>query len=704
MAEQEPSIGRKIKELVIGEPRSPRETGVFHKISLVAFFAWIGLGSDGLSSSCYGPAEAFLTLVQHPYLSIVVAGAMAVTIFIIASSYTQIIEMFPSGGGGYLVASKLLSPNVGMVAGCALMVDYVLTIAVSVASGADALFALAPAHWLDYKLAFAIVMVVVLTVMNLRGVRESVGPLVPIFLIFLLTHAFVIVYALVYHFVMPNQPPFWQPAAAGAEAGQAAPLTALGMLLLVLRAFSMGSGTFTGIEAVSNAMPVLREPRVRTAKRTMTYMWASLAVTVVGLMVAYLAFNVASHYRMLEVEGKTEVIHRIASEASWTVNGTLLHEICDGWPWGGAVFIFVALVSEGALLFVAAQTGFLGGPRVLANMALDRWFPSRLSMLSDRLVTHNGIVLMSAAALATMLLTKGSVEVLVTIYSINVFITFALSQTGMVRHWWRSRGPEGPWRKKLFINGVGLVLTLFILVTVTALKFAKGGWATLVVTGALIALACGIKRHYTRSRQLLDQFDSLALAAVAMPTPEGQAKVSKPALQPDPSAKTAVLLVTGFNGLGIHALMNVFRFFGDTFRNFVFLRVGVVDAENFKGADEVQHLEQFVRKDTEKYVEFMRRQGYYAEAVTSVGADVVDEVEVRADKIVKRFPQAIFFAGQMLFPNETFLTRVLHNNITFALQRRLYHKGIPFMMLPIRVQAGPPGKALRRLAKDLRKI
>jgi hypothetical protein len=326
-------------------------------------------------------------------------------------------------------------------------------------------------------------------------------------------------------------------------------------------------------------------------------------------------------------------------------------------------------------------------------MALDRWFPSRLSMLSDRLVTHNGIVLMSVAALVTVLVTEGSVEVLVTVYSINVFITFALSQTGMVRHWWKLRGEESPWRKKLFINGVGLVLTLFILIAVIALKFAKGGWATLLVTGALIVVACLTKRHYARSRRLLDQFNSLALAAVSMPTPVGQEVAA--AKQPDPSAKTAVLLVTGFNGLGIHALMNIFRFFGDTFRNFVFVRVGVIDAENFKGAGEVERLGQFVKADAEKYVEFMRRQGYYAEGVTSVGADVVDEVESLADGVVERFPQAIFFAGPMLFPNETFFTRILHNNITFALQRRLYHKGIPFVMLPIRVQSGPPQKEIK---------
>ena len=677
MAEQEPpSLGRKIKELVIGEPRSPHETGVFHKISLVALLAWIGLGSDGLSSACYGPAAAFEALRGHEYLSLYVALATGFTIFVIASSYSQIIEMFPSGGGGYVVASKLLSPNLGMIAGCALLVDYVLTITTSVASGADQIFAMLPPEFLQYKLLFALLVLGGLTVLNLRGVRESIGPLVPIFLTFLVTHLIIILYAIVSK--VGSLGTILHPLPAPVEAGAVAagaPLGFFALLWMILHAYSMGAGTFTGIEAVSNGMPILREPRVKTARRTMLYMWVSLAFMAMGLIVAFLLY----------------VGHAVLPEGK-TFNWALVKAMTADWPGGGA-FMTATLVSEAALLFVAAQTGFLGGPRVLASMALDRWFPSRLSMLSDRLVTKNGILLMAAAAGLTMVLAKGSVQLLLVLYSINVFITFVLSQLGMVRHWWRVRGEDPRARKGLLANGAGLVLSAFILIMTVVVKFDEGGWVTLLVTGALIAVASLTKRHYSRSRRMLDQFNSLALAAISMPTPVGQESAA--AKQPDPSAKTAVLLVTGFNGLGIHALMNIFRFFGDTFRNFVFVRVGVIDAENFKGADEVDRLGKFVKADAEKYVEFMRRQGYYAEAVTSVGADVVDEVESLADGVVERFPQAIFFAGQMLFPNETFFTRILHNNITFALQRRLYHKGIPFVMLPIRVQAGPPEKEIK---------
>src|SRR5512139_2254848 len=190
-------LAKRIKDLILGGKHDIHDTSIFHRLSLIAFFAWIGLGADGLSSSCYGPEEAFIALQGHTYLSVVIALMTAFTIFIIAASYSQIIELFPTGGGGYLVASKLLSPSAGMVSGSALLIDYVLTITISVASGADALFSFLPPAWLPYKLTFALFGVLVLTLMNMRGVKESVLPLVPIFLTFVITHAFIIGYAVI---------------------------------------------------------------------------------------------------------------------------------------------------------------------------------------------------------------------------------------------------------------------------------------------------------------------------------------------------------------------------------------------------------------------------------------------------------------------------------------------------------------------------
>ncbi len=656
---------RRIKELFLGKSLSLGDQSIFHHLSLIAFFAWVGLGSDGLSSSCYGPAEAYLALGHHTFLALFVGLASVATIFVISASYSQIIELFPSGGGGYVVASKLLSPKVGMISGCALLVDYALTITLSVASGADALFSFLPPGLAGLKLATAMLGVLGLILLNLRGVKESVTALVPIFVIFVVTHAFAILWGVGAH--LGDLPAIAARTANDARAAHSQ-LGMIGLILILLRAYSMGAGTYTGLEAVSNGLAILREPRVRTGRRTMTCMAVSLSVTVMGLILAYILYGVA------ETRGKT-------------LNAVLFEAIAAHWGAPGHAFVLVTLISEAAILFVAAQTGFLDGPRVLANMALDRWFPTRFAMLSDRLVTQKGILLMGGASLVLMLISGGSVDLLIVLYSINVFVTFTLSQLGMVRHWLGARGREPGWRKGLALNGLGLVLCAFILVTVTAVKFFEGGWATLAVTGAVAALALYIRRHYDQTWVMLKHLDELLPALEADPTflaaPSEAVLPADPA--PDPAGKTAVLLVNGYNGLGMHTLLGMHKLFSGEFRNLVFVQVGLVDAGVFKGKEEMEALATHIRADLDRYVDFARGRGVYAEGVSAIGVDVVEEVAGLTPDILRRFPRAVFFGGQLVFPNETFITRLLHNHIVFAVQRRLYREGVPFVIMPIRL-------------------
>src|SRR5262249_23248510 len=273
----------------------------------------------------------------------------------------------------------------------------------------------------------------------------------------------------------------------------------------------------------------------------------------------------------------------------------------------GFAFVLVTLVSEAALLVIAAQAGFVGGPQVLANMALDRWFPTRFATLSDRLVTQNGVLLMGAAALVVMILSHGSVALLVVLYSINVFITFTLSQLGMVRHWWSSRTSEPGWRKKIAINGVGFALTLFILISLSVAKFHEGGWLTLLVTSVLIAVAFGVQRHYPRTARELRRLDELIEAAELSDKSlrRGAPSVLTSAPGFNPKAKTAIVMVNGFNRLGLHTLLGILRIFPDVFKNFVFVQVGVVDAGNFKGAAELDNLRAHAEKEVQRYVNYM---------------------------------------------------------------------------------------------------
>lgn len=645
----------------MGASRNVSDPSIFHKLSLIAFFAWVGLGADGLTSSCYGPEEAFLALGKHTHLAVFVALGTVITIFIISASYHQIIELFPTGGGGYLVASKLLTPTVGMVSGSALLIDYLLTITLSVASGADALFSFLPPEWLSYKLTIAVAGVIILIWLNLRGVKESVVPLVPIFIMFLFTHAFAIIYSIVSH---AGTIPEVARATVAEVQSTSSELGTIGMIFLILRAYSMGAGTFTGIEAVSNGIPILRDPKVKTATRTMHYMAVSLAVTVAGLMVAYLLFHVE------HTPGKT-------------LNAILFERMAADWPasWGYA-FVLLTLLSEATLLFVAAQTGFLDGPRVLSNMALDRWAPTRFASLNDRLVTQNGILIMGVAAIILMLYSGGSVRLLVIFYSINVFITFSLSQLGMVRHWWQVRGKESGWKKKLTINGIGLILTSFILTSVVILKFNEGGWLTIFITGTVVGIAVFIKKHYNRTFKLLGRLSGLVEVAEA-----DEARFAETGESPvcNPKEKTAVLFVNGFSGTGLHTLFTIIRLFGKMYRNFVFVQIGVIDSGVFKGNEEIEQLKGHIQEQGERYVRYMKKHGYYAEAFTSIAVDVVEEACTVAPGILEKFPQAIFFAGQLVFPEDSFFTRWLHNYSAFAIQRRFYHRGLPIVILPIRV-------------------
>ncbi len=447
-----PPLRQRLRRLLFGPPRSLEDRGVFHKVSLIALLAWVGLGADGLSSSAYGPDEAFRTLGEHTYLALPLAVLMATTVLVVSAGYSRIIEQFPHGGGGYVVATRLLGERVGLVSGCALLVDYVLTITVSIAAAGDALFSFAPLSWHAWKLPVEFALIAALTALNIRGVRESVLTLAPVFFLFVITHLVVIVGGVAGR--LPEFPATARTVSDGFGHGLST-LGLGGLALLFVHAFSLGGGTYTGIEAVSNGIPVMRHPQVRTAQRTMLYMAASLAFTATGLLVCYLLWGIEP------AEGRT-------------MNAALVETMAGGFP-GGHAFAVTTLLAEGALLIVAAQAGFADGPRVLANMALDSWVPRRFAALSERLTTQNGIVLMGGAALLALLYTRGDVRQIVVMYSINVFLTFSLSLAGMSLFSIRNRAANRRWKRRTGLFAGGFTLCAVILVVTVLEKFMEGG-------------------------------------------------------------------------------------------------------------------------------------------------------------------------------------------------------------------------------------
>lgn len=643
------STWQKIRSVLIGPPRDVLDRRVYRHIALVAFLAWVGLGADGLSSSAYGPEEAFRTLGEHRYLAIALAGLMATTVLIISAGYSRIIEQFPHGGGGYVVASKLLGPRFGVVSGSALIVDYVLTITISIAAAGDALFSLLPLAWQEWKLPVEFLLIALLLVLNLRGVRESVITLTPIFLLFVLTHAVLIVGAIVAH--GSDFPATIQSAKSGFDAGLAA-VGLGGLLMIFVHAYSLGGGTYTGIEAVSNGLAIMREPRVRTARHTMIYMGLSLAFTASGLLFCYLLWNVAP------VEGKT-------------MNAVLTEKFVQAVPLGQA-FVILTLVSEGALLVVAAQAGFVDGPRVMANMASDSWLPRRFAALSDRLTTANGIVLMGLASLVALIYTKGDVRHLVVMYSINVFLTFSLSMLGMLLLSWRTRR-----KGRIALFAVGFSLCATILGITSYEKFQEGGWITLAVTSSVIVLCFIIHRHYRLVTAKLHGLYQQLFDAPPSPTPA--------TTDPDPTQPIAAILVAGYGGLGLHTFLNIFRQFPGYYRGVVFVSVGVIDSGHFKGEGTVDALREEVESNLKKYVEFARRQGIPATYRFAIGTEAVDEAAKLCLELSKEFSRVAYFAGKVLFARERWYQTILHNETAFAIMKRLQWAGKTVVVLPARV-------------------
>lgn len=649
----------KIKQLIFGKPRDLKDPQIFHHVSLVAFLAWVGLGADGLSSSAYGPEEAYRALGSHTHLAILLVAMTAITIVVISVAYSNLIEHFPGGGGGYLVASKLLGPRAGLVSGCALLVDYVLTISVSVASGCDALWSFLPGQWAPYKLPVEFAVLGFLILLNLRGVKESVTLLAPIFMLFILTHAFMILYVVASHF--SGMPVIFHEAADDLRSSVSS-MGFIPVLFILLRAYSMGGGTYTGIEAVSNGVSILREPRVKTGKRTMFMMAISLAFTAGGILFGYMLTD------SMPVPGKT-------------MNAVLMENLFGSWQWGGwnigHALIIVSLIAEAALLFVAAQAGFLDGPRVLSNMAIDSWMPHRFSELSNRFVTKNGVVLMGFAAMATLFYTRGNITMLVVMYSINVFLTFTLTELGMSKHWVSDRKNEPKWKSQLAIHGTGLIMCVSILGITLYEKFAEGGWVTTLITGATVLLCVLIRNHYVSVKKGFQQLDDV-LATVELP----QLPVKRASL--DNREWTAILTVPSFSGFGLHHFLAIQKLFPGHYKNVIFVSVGVIDSGNFKGVEEIGTLEKRTQEGLEKYVRWALQNGVNADYRMAIATESTATVEKICRQLSKEFPKSVVFTGKLIFRKERWYQRLLHNETAVSLQRRLQLDGIPTMILPIR--------------------
>ena len=463
------------KSWLIGRPlASDEEIGerLSKRLALPIF------SSDAISSSAYATEEILRVLVVGGALafvfSIEVAAAIAFLLAVVAISYRQLCRAFPNGGGAYAVARQELSPLLGLVAAAALLIDYVMTVAVSTSSAVEQLISINP-DLNTVRIGIALTSIALITIGNLRGLRESGNIFaVPTYLFVGLALLIVAIGAvrIVGGEVTPLPP---QPEAVplGTET--------IGILLL-LKAFASGSVALTGTEAIANGVPAFKPPEARNAANTLVVMAVLLAVLFIGITVVADAYQIVPSE---EGSGGPTVIALVATAAFGA----------------GSPLFYVFQISTALILFLAANTSYNAFPRLAALLAADNYMPRQFSFRGDRLAFSWGIILLSLVAAALLVAFGGITTLLIPLYSVGVFVCFTLSQTGMVLHW--RRHPEPGWRRRAGINALGAVLTAVVLGIVVFEKFAGGAWLVVILIPLLVAMMLFINRQYSASAREL---------------------------------------------------------------------------------------------------------------------------------------------------------------------------------------------------------
>jgi hypothetical protein len=318
----------------------------------------------------------------------------------------------------------------------------------------------------------------------------------------------------------------------------------------------------------------------------------------------------------------------------------------------------------------------------LAAMASDRWVPRQFRQLSNRLVTQNGLGLMGGAALLVLVGTGGNVGLLVVLYSINVFITFSLTLFGLCRYWWEQRLYQLFWKRKLALSALGFVVTAFILGVLVFEKFLQGGWVTLLITGGVMGLCVLVHRHYEYVRGLMLEVDRRFEQRKSW-------DYDAPARPLDPTQPTAVLLIGGSRGAGMHLLQSVLREHEGRFRNFVFVTVGEVDKESFATQRTLKSLQARIEGSLQHFTSYCTSRGLAARGYAAYGADPQDELTRLTLRVLDEFPDSACFASKLVFRRENWLTRLLHNQMPLAMHRRLEQAGREMRIVPIRMGEQP---------------
>ncbi|HEU5097869.1 MAG TPA: APC family permease [Roseiflexaceae bacterium] len=457
-----------LKRILVGRPLATEQQQHqrLRKIIALAVFA-----SDPLSSNAYATEAIMLVLITVGTgaltLSIPISIAIIMLLLIVGFSYRQTIHAYPSGGGAYIVAHENLGELPGLVAAGALLIDYVLTVAVSVAAGVFAITSLAStwgySNLADYRVEISLVCIAIITIVNLRGVKESGAIFAAptyLFIISILACVGIGIAQLVLTGTVPHVP----------EPAEAPPPTHPLTLFLVLQAFSAGCTALTGVEAISNGVPAFRRPEANNAATTLLVM----------LMISstmFLGITVLAHFTGVMPREEESVVSQVARAVVGTRS-----------------FYFIIQMATALILVLAANTAYADFPRLASILSRDRFLPRQFASRGDRLVFSNGILVLGLLAALLIIIFDAREQAMLPLYAIGVFISFTLSQGGMVSHWLRTREPG--WQRSVVMNGVGATLTAIVFMVIIVTRFTRGAWAVLVAILLIVLLFRAIHSHY----------------------------------------------------------------------------------------------------------------------------------------------------------------------------------------------------------------
>lgn len=625
--------------------------------------AWIAMGGDLLGSCVYGPDVLGRASGGHRGVLAVAGAATIATLGLLALAYTRMVAHFPHGGGGYTAARHAAGERPALVSGVALVFDAGFNVAVSVVTCVEAAAAVLPGGWAAARLPAALALVVLLAIANLRGVKESVALLTPILLAFVGSHVLVLGLAIAQRAGALGEVVASVPSDLARLAGERGTPGALGAML---RAYALGGAIYTGLEAISNGVPLLREPKVRSARRTMLLLAGVPALLIAVILGGYLLYDVRP---APGVPMNAALFERAAAGLG------------DGLP--GRLAVAVPLLAEAALLVMAAQTGFVDGPRILGALATDRYLPRRLSRLSGRLAPAPGILVVAAIALAATALTGGRLEPLIAVFVTSVFVTFTISQWAMLRHAVRRRLLRAPWRGDAALHAAALVVCAVILAGTVA-SWRAGAAAALALIAATVALALAIRRRY----------DAVARAAAAAAGQASPPVVPEDRRPPVVSADAliardapiAVLVLGDRTVLARVALAWLARLTAGV-GGVILAGASVLDAEAVQGEERLRARDEERRRQVEALAEEVRRSGLPVAIALRRGADVLETTAALVEELMRGRPAPSLVVGFRSTPGGAAVDALLRDDLAVRLQARLQRAGIPMVVVSVPLEA-----------------